>query len=438
MKKAPRSSDEIIAELGSLIQAELDSLGAEESLAVIEERLQKVLEAVRTGLLEGVAGQLGSGNLGSRLPCSCGGELVHHGNRRRSILTLLGYLPLVRAYYRCPRCHASRVPLDEHLGIEGGGQSRGVVVTTMLTCALLPNGQAMDLLEQLGVPHVSVKESQRIVLEGGQDVVAEREAEAAQWREGHVAPTEHVRRKAPERLAVLMDGTMAHTDGDWHEAKVGAFYSFDADGESTGEKSTVATFENVDIFRGLWDTEAQRWHLADVGEVVALCDGSAWTWNTIAECCPEHTLEVLDFYHAVEHLWEMARGLWGESSPRAKEWVEAQKERLKSGDLDAFFAELGRWAAKEDYADVAGKQLTYFTNNRKRLCYTEARARGYPIGSGVVEAACKTVIGLRLKQPGMRWRKSAAEVIAHLRCIYHSGRWHAFRRKFIHAQPQAV
>lgn len=438
MKTTGLGLSDIIAELTSLIQTELRTLGPEESLACIEERMQNVVDALRAGLLEGIARRLGSGNLGPSVPCACGSELLHRGNRPRRVLTLLGDLHLRRAYYRCPRCSRTRVPLDERLGLEGGGQSRGVVVTTMLVCALLPNAQAMDLLEQLGVPHVSVKESQRIVLDAGQDVLAERQAEAVQWSESHVAPTEHVQRKAPKRLAVLMDGTMAHTDGDWHEAKVGAFYSFDEEGKGTGHKSTVATFEGIDSFRGLWDTEAQRWRLADVPEVVALCDGSAWTWNTIAECCPKHTLEVLDFYHAVEHLWEMARALWGESSPRAKEWVEEQKERLKSGDLDAFFAELDRWVAKEDYAEAAGNQLTYFTNNRKRLCYAEARARGYPIGSGVVESACKTVIGLRLKQPGMRWRKSAAEVIAALRCIYYSGRWNAFRRKFIHAQARAA
>ncbi len=438
MKASQHSLHEIIAELGSAIQAEVGTLRADVGLAVIEERLLGLLAAIRAGLLDGVAGQLGSGNLGSRLPCACGGELVHHGNRRREVLTLLGWLPLVRAYYRCPTCHESRVPLDEHLGIVGDGQSRGVILTTMLTCTLLPNGQAMDLLEQLDVPHVSVKESQRIVLEAGQEVLGRREAEAQRWQEEHKAPIVDVRRKPPKRLAVLMDGTMAHTDGEWHEAKVGAFYTFDAKGKAAGEKGAVATFEGIEDFRTLWDAEAQRWHLADVPDVVALCDGSAWTWNTIAEYCPEHTLEVLDFYHAVEHLWEMARALWGESSPRAKEWVDEQKDRLEEGALDSFFAELQRWAAKEDYADAAKKQLTYFTNNRSRLCYAEARARGYPIGSGVVESACKTLIGLRLKQPGMRWRKRTAEVIAHLRCIYYSGRWQAFRRRFIHAEPRAA
>jgi hypothetical protein len=323
------------------------------------------------------------------------------------------------------------VPLDEQLGLGGAGQSPGIVATTLLVCALHPNAQAMNLLEELGVPHVSVKESQRVVLEAGEGVLAARDAEARAWSDGHVEPTEDVRRKPPERLAVLMDGTTAHTDGDWHEVKVGSFYTFDRRGDATGEKGCVSTFEGIEHFRRLWDTEAQRWHIAEAPVVVALCDGSPWTWNTVAEYCPEHTVPLLDFYHATEHLWTLAHAVWGEGSSRAVEWVETQKTRLREGRLDDFFDALHQWREAEPYRKAAEEQLRYFETNRGRLGYADALARGYPIGSGMVEAACKTIIGLREKQPGMRWRKRMAEVIAHLRCIYFSGRWPCFRSRWL-------
>jgi hypothetical protein len=328
--------------------------------------------------------------------------------------------------------------LDEELDIVGQTQSLGVQLTTALVCALLANGQGMKLLEHLKVPHVSVKESQRVTREVAQRALAERDEVAQRWREGHVPPSEDVRREVPERLAVLMDGTKAHTDGDWHEVKVGTFYPFDTKGEALGEKGCVSTFEGIEHFRALWDTEAQRWHLAEVPHVVALCDGAPWTWNTVAECCPEHTVEILDFYHASEHVWTLARAVWGDGSARAGEWVQEQKTRLLEGDLDAFFGELKQWTQMEASAQVAGEQLRYFETNRSRLGYAAALRRGDPIGSGMVEAACKTIICVREKQPGMRWRKDTAECIAHLRCIYFSNRWESFRRRMMTPRRRAA
>jgi hypothetical protein len=428
-----RAAESIVAEVATEIHTELERLGQCEGLQLsgVETRLLELLRRVKLGVLRAASKVLGTGYRGRELACECGGVLRFVDHRRRTILTLLGDLVLERAYYWCSRCGASHVPLDERLGLDGAGQSPGVVATTLLMCALHPNAHAMNVLDELGVPHVSVKESQRIVLEAGQGIVAARDAEARTWNDERVVPSEDVRRRPPERLAVLMDGTTVHTDGDWHEVKVGTFYPFDRRGEATGEKGCVATFEGIGPFRRLWDTEAQRWHLADAPVVVALCDGSSWTWNTVAEFCPEHTVPLLDFYHATEHLWELAHAIWGQGSSRAKEWVETQKTRLCEGHLDDFFDDLRQWAGAEAYREAAEAQLRYFEGNRERLGYAEALARGYPIGSGMVEAACKTLIGLREKQPGMRWRKRMAEVIGHLRCIYFSGRWASFRARWI-------
>jgi hypothetical protein len=418
---------EKVRELVECEFAKLDDTLEEGGLAAIEARLELLRDGVSLALLEGIGKALGNGRRTNRLPCECGGQLVYVADRRKDVLTTLGWLTLHRAYFRCKRCKASRFPLDEELGIVGEGQSTGVQLMVSLVCALLPNGQAMRLLDELKLPSVSIKESQRITRDVGTEAVALCEETARQWSEDHTPPTDHVRSHPPERLAVLMDGTTAHTDGDWHEVKVGTFYTFDKEGKATGEKACVSTFERVEHFRSLWDTEAQRWHMADARHVVALCDGAPWTWNTIAEYCPPHTVELLDFYHATEHLWEMARALWGEGAPRAKEWVEQQKTRLLEGDIEPFFTELTRWTEHDATADAAQKQLRYFEANRTRLGYAGARARGEPIGSGMVEAACKTIVCLREKQPGMRWTKTNANVIAHLRCLYFSERWDSFK-----------
>ena len=430
----------IVAEIGAQVKGECQWLrhSRGERLATVEVRLLELVKRLRRLILDAAAQALGTGYAGSTLPCGCGATARFVSYRRRTLLTLVGELVLRRAYYWCSRCGTSQVPLDECLGLGGASQSPGIVATTLLVCALHPNAQAMKLLEELGIPHVSVKESQRIVLEAGEEVLGDRDAEARAWSQEHADPTEDVRPQVPQRLAVLMDGTTVHTDGDWHEVKVGTFYLFDEEGGALGEKGCVATFEGVEHFRRLWDTEAQRWHLARAPAVVALCDGSTWTWNTVAEYCPPHTVQLLDFYHAAKHLWKLAHAIWGEGSSRAAEWVETQKTRLLEGQLEEFFAALRRWSELERYRQAAEEQLRYFETNRARLGYAEALARGYPIGSGMVEAACKTVIGLRQKQPGMRWRRRMAEVIAHLRCIYFSDRWSRFRTRWIERASRAA
>jgi len=421
----------IVEKAKQLVECDFSQLGQtlrQGGLAAIEDRLLALRDGFCAALLHGLGEALGNGRRANRLPCECGGQLAYVSDRPKDVLTTLGWLTLHRAYFRCTRCKATRFPLDEELGIVGEGQSMGVQLMVCLVCSLLPNGQAMRLLEELKLSSVSVKESQRITRDVGGEAVALCEQTARHWSEDHTPPADHVRSRPPKRLAVLMDGTTAHTDGDWHEVKVGTFYTFDKKGKATGEKACVSTFEGVEHFRSLWDTEAQRWHMADAPQGVALCDGAPWTWNTIAEYCPPHTVELLDFYHASEHVWELARALWGESSPRAKEWVEQQKTRLLEGDLDSFFAELTRWTAHDAYAEAAQKQLGYFETNRTRLGYAAARARGEPIGSGMVEAACKTIVCLREKQPGMPWTKTNANGIAHVRCLYFSQRWDAFKR----------
>jgi len=428
--------DGIVDQFRTLVEGELRRVRRAipaGGLGTIEERLVAVRQSVDALLVGGLAKALGNGYEGASRPCACGGSARYVADRSKTFLTVLGDLTLKRAYYRCATCRTSRVPLDEALGVVGEGQSVGVHVMTALVCSLLPHAQAMGLLDELKVPHVSVSEAQRITRAVGTQATAWRDEEAREWVEARQAPANHVQRRAPSRLALSMDGTTAHTDGAWHEAKVGTFFAFDEEGKALSRRAYLATFGDVGAFRHLWDTEAQRWHLGEVDELVALCDGAPWTWNTVAEFCPAHVVEVLDFYHATEHLWALARVLWGEGSERAKAWVGEQKERLLEGQLDAFFAALEQWDTPGTWQEDAQDQLRYFTTNRERIHYKEYRARGYPIGSGLVEAACKTIICQREKQAGMRWRKDTAEAIAHLRAVHQSGRWDTLRRRLIAA-----
>ena len=143
-------------------------------------------------------------------------------------------------------------------------------------------------------------------------------------------------------------------------------------------------------------------------------DGAPANWSQFGLHFPKR-VEVLDWYHAVEHLWAVARDRWGADRARVEVWVEARKQELWQGEVATVLtAPRGEEGVSEIY---------YFETNRHRMCYAEFRARGYPIGSGTVESACKRVIGARLKQAGMRWTKAGAQAVLNLRTQLLNGRW---------------
>jgi len=166
--------------------------------------------------------------------------------------------------------------------------------------------------------------------------------------------------------------------------------------------------------------------IAQVTALATLCDVGVWPSNTLAGRRPAHVVEVLDFCHAREHPWKLVLSLWGESSARAAAWVADQKKRLLEGQEDALAREPELCAQKgHAWSEEGEKQLACFTTNRDRIHHKQCPDSGYPVGSGAVEAACKTVVCMREKQPGMRWRRTTAEAIAHPRAVCRSSRWHS-------------
>ena len=150
--------------------------------------------------------------------------------------------------------------------------------------------------------------------------------------------------------------------------------------------------------------------------VVCLGDGAPANWSQFGLHFPNR-VEVLDWYHAVAHLWAGARDRLGEDSAQMEAWVESRKEELWRGDVAAVLTALP--------VGDRTSEVHYFETNRRRMRYAQFRARGYPMGSGTVESACKRVIGTRLKQAGMRWTQVGAQAVLSLRTPLLSGRWDA-------------
>ncbi|MBI2842387.1 MAG: hypothetical protein HYX78_03215 [Armatimonadetes bacterium] len=215
-----------------------------------------------------------------------------------------------------------------------------------------------------------------------------------------IAEAEEMITQSPDRLYICVDAAKAHTDGAWHDIKTGVV--FEAERPPEGSNSTrdkmanpyyVAAQEGCEEFGRRMYAHALLSGLRGAGEIVALGDGAVWIWNLISTHFPG-CVEILDYYHACEHIWGLASVLYGEDTPACKRWAKAQCERLKESGPASLLRSLRRRKGRTGQQREAIRlQLGYFENHKLRMDYPAYIARGMMIGSGPVESACKVVVG---------------------------------------------
>ena len=160
--------------------------------------------------------------------------------------------------------------------------------------------------------------------------------------------------------------------------------------------------------------------------LVVLGDGAPWIWGIAAEHFHQ-AIQIVDLYHARERLSDLSKTVLGLDSPQTQQWGRLNQELLDRGDVEAVLASMRQLPARDDIARKAREtSIRYFQKNAERMRYACFRSQGLFIGSGVIEAGCKTIIGQRLKQSGMRWTVRGANAIIALRCCQLSNRWEEF------------
>jgi hypothetical protein len=202
---------------------------------------------------------------------------------------------------------------------------------------------------------------------------------------------------------------------------MGVFFT---QGKGTGEgypvrdrtsSSCIATFEPAAAFGRLVKAEGIRRGADRVRQLTVIGDGAAWIWNLAAATFPEAT-HIVDLYHAREHLHSLARSPEFMLGDRKGQWLAARLEDLGYGDISGIEAAVRTYPLEGIKKDEAERELGYFLNNASRMRYRWFRSRGLFVGSGVVEAGCKSVIGQRLKQAGRHWTVNGADAVTTLRC----------------------
>ncbi len=226
-----------------------------------------------------------------------------------------------------------------------------------------------------------------------------------------------------EGRAGKLEGQPAHT----REVKLGCvFTQTTTDPESRpvrDEDSTTYTgaIETAEEFGLRLYTEAWRRGWSRAKKKVVIGDGALWIWNLADQHFPG-AIQIVDLYHARQHLWDLSAKLFPNHEPLRKRWVASGLDQLEGGKIEAVVKTLREFQpASAELAKAVNNEAEYFQRNAQRMRYPDFRAQGLFVGSGVVEAGCKEVIGSRLKRSGMFWTVRGANAIIALRCCRLSG-----------------
>jgi hypothetical protein len=354
---------------------------------------------------------------------------IYKGRVTRQVQGIFGSSPVARDYYYHPGKQQGHYPADAALGLEVG-------YTPALAKLLVLEGaeeatylKAEQQLERIGGIQVSARQIQRVIQRVGGD------AQAWQARAAQPGPCDAAVLYAsadgtgvpmvPEELQGRR-GKQADGAAKTRQVYLGCVFTqhkTDADGHPVRDHDAttyVSSFQTIDEFGPLLRQEAIRRGLGDAAQTVLLIDGAAGLEN-MGKLCFKDSTQIVDYYHALEHAGVVLEALLGKDHPDYKNRRGRWARRLLKNGVKYLIQETRKEVAGQPQAAAVAAALGYFERNVDRMQYGTFRKQGWFIGSGVVEAGCKTVIGARCKQSGMFWSKPGAENILAVRCLHRSG-----------------
>ena len=374
--------------------------------------------------------------------CPCGGQAHYRELRSRRLLTALGEVELTRPWYLCPRCHHGQFPADRQLDIENHDCSPAVRRMQALVGQESPFDHGREQMRLLAGVEVTAKSVERTAEAIGADIAAgqQREIDRALQSDLPVIAGQPI-----PILYVQMDGTgvpvvkketmgrKGKTDGQpahTREAKLGSVFTqtgWDKDGyairdpDSTTYTGAIETAE--EFGKRLYSEACNRgWNRAQ--KKVVMGDGAEWIWNLAALHFPG-AVQIVDLYHARQHLWDLARSLYPNDPANQPAWMKLhQKRMLDKGRIEKLILSLRSIASTHtEVLEKIRTEADSFQRNAERLRYPKFRRQHLFVGSGVIQAGCRTVIGSRMKRSGMFWTVRGANAILALRCCHLNGRF---------------
>jgi len=376
-----------------------------------------------------------------QVDCACGQQARYHDTRPKQLLTVLGPLQIERAYYHCAHCRQGHSPRDRELDVAGTECSPGVRRMLAVVGSESSFEQGRAQLQLLAGLEVTTKAVERHAEAIGADIAARQQSEMRRAKQLELPA---VCAPAVPVIYIEMDGTgvpvvaaeragrtgkVAGQPARTREVKLGCVFTqtrVDEQGwpvRDEASTSYVAAIETAEDFGLRLYTEAWSRGWSRAQKKVVLGDGAVWIWNLADQHFP-NAIQIVDLYHARQHLWELAAQLFGGDPRGRKRWAKRLEHKLDQGKVEAVVKALREFPPPNaELARLLHNEAEYFERNAERMRYPQFRAQGLFVGSGVVEAGCKTVVGARLKQSGMFWTVRGANAILALRCNRLSGKF---------------
>ena len=419
----------IVAEIHQEVQEMFQELTDTEnvSIAAVEKQVSAAAGSWSQRLSEAILSETASSTDGSpvSVPCpSCQGHSHRYRCRGRNFTTACGVLRVLRWEYKC-KCGSIHVPWEMRQGLKGQ-YTQHVSATMMRLAAQLNYRAAAVELKHHGikVSHTTLHQKVR------------------EWSEGEVV-SDYVDEQSLEagaRWYVSYDGCHINSPQGWKEVKVGCvskdyphtnatsvikmrpssprYVASESQAMDFGQQVAALATQT-----GIYQDE----NTIDTEEVVVIGDGAAWIWNLADEHFPSAT-EIVDYMHAKTHLYDVAKHAFGEDARDTVEtWVRATEIPLYNAETSQVVARI-RDLGKQNptLADVVEREVGYFEKHAHRMRYRDLSEKGYQIGSGVIESACKHVVAERCKQAGMRWSKPGIDAILFWRCLLKNEAWDTY------------
>lgn len=381
--------------------------------------------------------------------CSvCRTPLLSKGFAKRRMVTLVGEVHWKRRIRRCPHhCpHSDKAPSDAALGISSHQQTSAELVRLgCLLAVFLPFELATSVLQQVSGVSVSDSTLWNWVQAFGQQAKTQLEGQVEDFSQQETVQLE-ARDPTLEAMPLIIaaDGVTvpfrpqpktAKGKIVWREVKVALLARLGKHQTQTGENVTrlhqrrfVAVLGSIDDLKPRLYLEAVRQGLKTAPQVAWISDGARGFWRLYQECFAEHAIGILDFYHAVQHLWRAASAYHNGNLIRTpQQWFEQMRHRLRHGFVKPLIRELHRLSryrsTSEDTRIILRQVRDYFKTHLEHIQYRKFKKLDLPIGSGMVESACKWLIQQRFKGVGMRWSEDGFNHLLHLRLAWSNGRF---------------
>ena len=428
-------------EVASFIAAAADAAGSPgQVLGLVESAARSASGRIGQAMIQ-EALTVSTGYAGKTAKCGCGQAAVFKGMRPKTVTTMSGPVRISRAWYHCHGCQGGFAPIDADLGV-AGKVSPGLLEACSLAGMELPYRKAAGLIDTIAggiltTPATLARCCRRV----GQ--VASARVNAEQTAAGAGALTFLSSGAALKVAYMLADGTGAPMvpaetagragkgpDGRAHtrEVKIGCFFTqtgSDKDGQplrDPGSNSYVATFDDAAGFAQLLKAEHVRRGFFRARQQIIIGDGAKWIWGIADRDWPA-AVQIVDYYHACQHVHDIV-GQLAFMLAHPEQLADQLITCLDHGDIAAMTAIIDDYHLKPKLAARIGKALDYFRVNAHRMRYDYFRSKGWFIGSGQVESACKTIVAQRAKQSGMRWTIAGLKPIITMRVLHQSGRDH--------------